>query len=82
MPVNFAGLDYEILERLYVSKSRELEKALLSGTAWDEVKIKRKQLSEMSIAMHDKLQQRHSPAEFPLRKDDERGNRNSVAPGH
>lgn len=68
MKTNFSNLDYTILERLYQTKSRELEKALLSGSAWDEVKIQRKQLSEISIAMHHKLQHLNSsPADFPTR---------------
>lgn len=62
-------MDYAILERLYNSKSMELEKALLSGCSWHEIRIKRKQLSEMSIAMHNKLQYlNRTPAEAPLRQ--------------
>ena len=70
MKTNFSSLDYPILERLYHAKSKELERALLSGTAWDEVRIKRKQLSELSYAMHNKLQYlNQTPAEAPTRSE-------------
>jgi hypothetical protein len=55
---DFDNLDFDVLERLYAHRSKELEKDLLSGVSWDEVKIKRKQLSRLSEALHQKLQDR------------------------
>ena len=55
---DFRDLDFDVLERLYHHKSKELEKDLLSGVAWEEVRIKRKQLSRLSEALHQKLQER------------------------
>ena len=69
MKASFARMDYLKLEQLYSSKSMELERALLSGAPWNAVRQKRKQLSELSVAMHHRLQQRNiSPAESEIRK--------------
>jgi hypothetical protein len=58
MGIPYDNLDLDILERLYQSRSKELEKELLSGASWDEVKMKREQLNRLSSALHEKLSKR------------------------
>jgi hypothetical protein len=72
MEINLLSLDVDVLTRLYKAKEKELEAAVLTGTSWDEVSIKRKTLSELSSALHTKLNREgiHSPR-FPTRPEDE-----------
>jgi hypothetical protein len=72
MGIDLLSLDVDVLNRLYKAKEKELEAAILSGTAWDEVSIKRKVLTELSSALHTKLQRNgiHSP-QFPTRPNNE-----------
>lgn len=58
MGIPYDNLDLDILERLYQSRSKELEQELLSGASWDEVKMKREQLNRLSSALHEKLSKR------------------------
>jgi hypothetical protein len=68
MEIDFLDLDVDVLNRLYKAKEKELEAAILKGTSWDEVSIKRKALTELSSALHTKLERQgiHSP-KFPAR---------------
>lgn len=59
MRMDYENLDFEILERLYTAKSKELEQDLLTGVSWEEVRIKRLQLTELSSAMNRKLHDGH-----------------------
>jgi hypothetical protein len=72
MGIDLLSLDVDVLNRLYKAKEKELEAAILSGTAWDEVSIKRKVLTELSSALHTKLLREgiHSP-QFPTRPNNE-----------
>jgi hypothetical protein len=72
MGIDLLSLDVDVLNRLYKAKEKELEAAILSGTAWDEVSIKRKLLTELSSALHTKLLREgiHSP-QFPTRPNNE-----------
>jgi len=72
MGIDLLSLDVDVLNRLYKAKEKELEAAILSGTAWDEVSIKRKVLTELSSALHTKLLREgiHSP-QFPARPNNE-----------
>lgn len=63
MRMDYEDLDFEILERLYTAKSKELEQDLLSGVSWEEVRLKRMQLTELSGAMHRKLNNGHPPGD-------------------
>ncbi len=69
MKKNLLQLDLEILKNLYATKESEIESAILSGASWEEVRIQRQTLSDLSLALHHKLQHHHnaSPADFPLR---------------
>lgn len=55
MDFDLLSLDVDVLNRLYTAKEKELESAILSSTAWDEVSIRRKALTEISSALHTKL---------------------------
>lgn len=70
--MDLLNLDVNVLNRLYKAKEKELEEAILRGTSWDEVSIRRKSLTELSSALHTKLlkQDVHSP-EFPSRPQNE-----------
>lgn len=63
--MDYENLDFEILERLYAAKSKELEQDLLSGVAWEEVRIKRLQLTELSNAMNRKLHNGYPSGDMP-----------------
>jgi hypothetical protein len=55
MRIDLLSLDVDVLNRLFEAKEKELEAAILSGTSWDEVGIKRKALRELSSALRTKL---------------------------
>lgn len=71
MIMDLLSLDLDVLNRLYQVKEKELESAILTGTSWEEVNIRRKALTEISSALHTKLQRQgiHSPR-FPTRPED------------
>ena len=68
--MDYENLDFEILERLYTAKSTELEQDLLSGVSWEEVRIKRLQLTELSNAMNRKLHDGYPSGDTPPRNSD------------
>lgn len=72
MELDMMSLDVDVLSRLCRAREKELEAAILSGTSWDEVSVKRKALSELSSALHKKLltQGIQSPG-LPTRPEDE-----------
>lgn len=70
--MDLMSLDIDVLSRLYRAKEKELEDAILSGTSWDEVSIKRKTVSELSSALHTKLsRQINQSPQFPKRPEGE-----------
>lgn len=73
MKLDLLSLEVDVLNRLYKAKEQELESAILSGTSWDEVSLRRKALLELSSALHTKLLRDglHTPP-FPTRPQDER----------
>lgn len=72
MELNWMNLDADVLNRLYTAKEKELETAILKGTSWDEVSIKRKALAELSSVLHTKLlRQTNRSPEFPTRPESE-----------
>lgn len=62
MGLDLMSLDVDVLNRLYRAKEKELETAILSGTSWDEVSLRRKALSELSCALHTKLLRQEAPS--------------------
>ena len=74
MELDLLSLDVDVLKRLYTAKEKELEAAILSGTAWDEVSIKRKALSDLSSALHTKLLRQGIQSQgFPARQGKPKG---------
>jgi hypothetical protein len=72
MRIDLLNLDVGVLNRLYIAREKELEAAILSGTAWNEVKIRRKALRELSSALHTKLERQGShSSDFPARPNNE-----------
>lgn len=71
MRMDYEDMEFEILERLYSAKSKELERDLLSGVAWDEVRLKRKQLTQLSDAINRKLQNGNPSNDAPQRYSDD-----------
>jgi len=72
MELNLLSLDVDVLNRLYKAKEKELEAAILSGTSWDEVSIKRRALNKLSSALHTKLlKQGIQSPEFPTRPEED-----------
>lgn len=69
MKKDLLRLDLEMLKNLYAAKENEIEAAILSGTSWQEINIQRKNLIELSTALHHKLQKSgsRSPADYPNR---------------
>jgi len=56
MKADWMNLDVDILNRLYEAKEKELDAAVMRGSSWDEVRIKRQALTEISAALNEKLQ--------------------------
>lgn len=71
MKMDLLSLDVDVLNRLYKAKEKELEAAILKGTSWDEVNLRRKALTELSSALHTKLLRQgvHSP-KFPTQPEE------------
>jgi hypothetical protein len=72
MTRNLQNMDLEVLCRLYKVKEMELETAILRGTAWAEVRMQRKALTQLSSVLHAKLQERnYGQPGFPTRPAEE-----------
>jgi hypothetical protein len=58
-------MDIEQLQILYRDENKELEKRLLSGTLWEEVRDLRHRIGELSTVIYKKLNAAHfdHPAE-------------------
>jgi hypothetical protein len=54
MERNLNSLDLATLKALYEKEAEELSSALLNGCTWDETRDKRKNVTEISIALHQK----------------------------
>jgi hypothetical protein len=73
MKFDLMSLDVDVLNRLYKAKEKELEEAILRGTSWEEVTIRRKAFLELSSALHIKLikEGEGQLSLFPTRPDGE-----------
>ena len=73
MKFDLMSLELEVLNRLYKAKEKELEDAILRGTSWEEVSIKRKAFLELSSALHVKLLKngQTEALRFPTRPEDD-----------
>ena len=68
MDFDFSHYDLDSLKILYARENEELKARLLKGALWEEVKDQQFRVTELSIALHGKLQASRSgsnPAEFP-----------------
>jgi len=66
---DFYHHDLDSLKALYKRENEELKSKLLNGALWEEVKDQRLRVTELSIALANKLQSdlTNNPAEFPFR---------------
>jgi hypothetical protein len=73
MKFDLMSLDVDVLNRLYKAKEKELEEAILRGTSWEEVTIRRKAFLELSSALHIKIinEGEGQVSLFPTRPDGE-----------
>ena len=68
MKYNLREMEVEELKKLYSVAEQALQKALLNGASWEEVKAKRDLVTDISIQLHKrKLSGGSSPAESNLR---------------
>lgn len=67
MNLDLSHHDPDSLKALYERENEELKARLLNGALWNEVKEQRFRVTELSIALHKKIQkiQGTNPAEFP-----------------
>ena len=56
MKASWSELEVEALRALFEKESMHLKTALLSGASWEEVQDQRKKVTELSIALHKKIQ--------------------------
>jgi hypothetical protein len=66
MNFDLSHFDLESLRTLYEKENEDLKAKLLNGALWEEVKEQRIRITELSIALHSKLQsiKGANPAEF------------------
>lgn len=55
MIFDLSTLDLKTLRALHDGEARELERKLLGGATWQEVRNQQKKLTELSAALHKKL---------------------------
>ena len=65
--MNLCSYDLPILKVMYEKEAEVLQKALLSGATWDEVREQRKKVTDLAIAMHKKRFASTNPAESSSR---------------
>jgi hypothetical protein len=67
--MDFNQMDEQSLRALYSKKTLELEDALLSGALWHEIEAQRKDVVDISIALHKKISEngKVTPADFAIR---------------
>ena len=63
----FAGWELEKLVSTYNLEAEELKKALLSGTPWEELKDKKKRISQLASIIHKHNISKGNPAENTIR---------------
>ena len=70
MDINFNYLNTEQLTELYLKADKELENALINGADWEEIKDKRRIVTELAIELHKKRRPEdfgNTPADTPFR---------------
>jgi len=61
--------DADTLKAMYERESAALKASLLNGNSWEELKEQRLKVTELSIALHKKLQSSGNPAESTDRSE-------------
>lgn len=56
MKASWSALEVEALRGLFEKESNSLKAALLNGATWEELQDQRKKVTELSIALHKKIQ--------------------------
>jgi len=62
-------LDLSVLRSMYEKEKSDLNRALLNGASWEEMKDQRRLVTELSIALHKRMMRDSNPAEVPTRKN-------------
>jgi hypothetical protein len=72
MKRDLRGLDIETLKEIYTVENDKLQKALLNGSRWEDMKEQRSTVTEISIMIHKRLYPNFfdNPAEYPSREDE------------
>jgi hypothetical protein len=70
MDINFNYITTEELANLYNKADNELKKALITGDDWEQIKDKRRIVTELAIELHKKLRPQDfgTPADTDFRK--------------
>ena len=70
MKSEWVNLDINQLQHLYNESSRQLERSLLNGATWREVREQKIDVIELSVAISQRLNPKVvNPAEQPSRKE-------------
>lgn len=70
MKSEWENLDINQLQSLYHESSRQLEKRLLHGASWQDVREQRKDVTELAVAIYKRLNRvAVNPAEQQTRKE-------------
>ena len=67
MDANLCSYDLPILKLMYEKEAEQLQKSLLNGASWDEVREQRKKVTDLAIALHKKRFAASNPAESSSR---------------
>jgi hypothetical protein len=72
MQHDVTGKDYQSLLNLYNQKIDALKERLLNGESWENLKVQRRNITELAMALHKSFGHKFSqniklgnPAEFP-----------------
>ena len=63
MEMKWNEYDVDTLRTMYDRESGALKAALLKGTIWEDLREQRLKVTELSIALHKKIQSSGNPAE-------------------
>ena len=70
MKNEWANLDINQLQYLYQESSRQLERSLLRGSSWQEIRDQRNDVTELAVAIYQRLNPKAvNPAEQSSRKE-------------
>jgi hypothetical protein len=63
MEMNWSELDIDSLREVYETEASKLKTSLLNGSSWEEMKDKRKIVTELAIELNKKINASGNPAE-------------------